>query len=493
MLGVRFSYFDQFIRQSGGSAKAQGLTTQQFCTMFIELKFGKSICEKLRLESSPFVGTPTWFISHNWSEEFLVTVEAIRSTLERVVGKAAVSNTIVWFDLFSLEQSGPRVDIAPEFLCNEFIKNVKATGNMMMVMQPWDNPGALKRAWCVFEAYACVHANSRFEVAMTQKENDRFLETIIKDGGAFNKMLTQINSSKSQAGKASDLQLIGKAIKTLAGGYSGLDRVIFAEMEKWMILLIREKILKATTVSERSHSQLTLAKIFYCIGKFEQAEPLLLDCVSTLRNTYGKKHESIVATNGILAAVYVGQGKYAQAEPLLLEALNGARRAVGNEALPTLVAMNNLATCYKGLKKYDQSERLLIDCLAIHRRNRGDDLTAMVNLALLYEAQGNYAKAESLARDSLTSRRLKSGNEHPDTLSTMSALAAVLKSSKRLKEAEALYLECLQGRRRVLGNNHSTTIDTIHTLGEVYRAQGNMAKAQPLIDEYKSLKANSSK
>jgi len=90
--------------------------------------------------------------------------------LERLLGKAAASDTVIWFDLFSLEQSGSHCickDIAFDFLSTMFPKNVRAIGNVLMVMPPWDNPTTttLTRAWCVFKAYACLHTGSRLEKA----------------------------------------------------------------------------------------------------------------------------------------------------------------------------------------------------------------------------------------------------------------------------------------------------------------------------------------
>ena len=104
------------------------------------------------------------------SYQFLETVEATRLTLERLLGKAAASDTVIWFDLFSLEQSGSHYickDIAFDFLNTTFLKNVRAIGNVLMVMLPWDNPTTttLTRAWCVFKAYACLHTGSRLEKA----------------------------------------------------------------------------------------------------------------------------------------------------------------------------------------------------------------------------------------------------------------------------------------------------------------------------------------
>ena len=109
---MQLVYFSEFIQRHGGGSALQGLTPGPVCSRFIEAecrKSGGSICEQMRLQSSGLVGKPSWFISHTWGYQFLDTVEAIRVTLERVMGgDAAASDVAVWFDLFSLEQSGCR-------------------------------------------------------------------------------------------------------------------------------------------------------------------------------------------------------------------------------------------------------------------------------------------------------------------------------------------------------------------------------------------------
>ena len=96
-------------------------------------------------------------------------------------------------------------------------------------------------------------------------------------------------------------------------------------------------------------------------------------------------------------------------------------------------------------------------------------------------------------RDCLAIQRRVLGNKHSSTLSSIGSLAGLYELQGRYGEAEPLKVECIQGRRRVFGNKHDYTIGTIYGLGDMYHTQGNMVKAQPQLDEYKALKARSSK
>ena len=64
---------------------------------------------------------------------FLDTVEGVRVTLLRLLDADAVDETLVWFDLFSLEQSGGRVDISFDYLRETFLRNVGAIGGDVMM------------------------------------------------------------------------------------------------------------------------------------------------------------------------------------------------------------------------------------------------------------------------------------------------------------------------------------------------------------------------
>jgi hypothetical protein len=96
---------------------------------------------------------------------------------------------------------------------------------MVMVMLPWNDPITLQRAWCVFEAYACLQTQSRFEVALNESESQSFVESIISDFGTLNKMLATINSAKSKATYDIDRDMIHDAISELVG-FTKLVRTI---------------------------------------------------------------------------------------------------------------------------------------------------------------------------------------------------------------------------------------------------------------------------
>jgi len=80
-------------------------------------------------------------------------------------------------------------------------------------------------------------------------------------------------------------------------------------------------------------------------------------------------------------------------------------------------------------------------------------------------------------------RRVRLGDEHPDTLSSMNSMGLLLVSQSKLTEAEPYVREVLETRRRVLGDEHEHTLTAINNMGGLLSARGLSAEAEPFISE----------
>ena len=203
------------------------------------------MCEVLRLTGrEDLTGVARLFISHAWQYGFLQVCDAVWAFLVREHGsEAAAGEEIIWFDLFSNSQHNTG-DKPFEWWTGTFMNAIKTMGSVLMVMSPWDNPVTLKRAWCVFEVYACVSTGSRFEVGMTDEENTRFLKDILDEPERYYKMLGTISSAKAQAFKAEDRDAIFHAIE-LTVGFAEMDSMVLRTLEAWMERELRKIIAEA--------------------------------------------------------------------------------------------------------------------------------------------------------------------------------------------------------------------------------------------------------
>ncbi len=99
----------------------------------------------VRSDTAQFVGEATWFISHTWSNVFTDTLDAVLLFFE---GREDASNAHVWWDVIMTSQhenTGPRKPSS--WWMGTFKESIARIGGLLLVVDVWDNPSALKRAW----------------------------------------------------------------------------------------------------------------------------------------------------------------------------------------------------------------------------------------------------------------------------------------------------------------------------------------------------------
>jgi hypothetical protein len=142
------------------------MTTSQFEKMYLRPRTSRrrcSVTEELAAHaaSAQHVGPATWFISHTWSNPFADTLQAILIFFE---GREDSANAMLWFDVFVDSQhvsAGPSK--SPQWYMTTFKDSIARIGSLLLVVDLWDDPTALTRAWSVwppfvFRARSWLHA-----------------------------------------------------------------------------------------------------------------------------------------------------------------------------------------------------------------------------------------------------------------------------------------------------------------------------------------------
>ena len=96
-------------------------------------------------DASDCVGSATWFISHTWNNSFSDTLESILLFFEDHDDAKQIK---VWFDIFVTPQhasSGPSKPSS--WWMSTFRANIGRIGKLLLVVDVWNHPSALKRAW----------------------------------------------------------------------------------------------------------------------------------------------------------------------------------------------------------------------------------------------------------------------------------------------------------------------------------------------------------
>ena len=152
----------RWLQVTFGSSLA-GMTTSQFEKMFLRPLTARRRCsvavELSAQEATSCHAAPaTWFISHTWSNPFADTLEAILEFFDGAEGKGRPT-AFLWFDVFvdsQHETAGPSATKSPAWYMTTFKNSIMRIGNLLLVVDAWENPTALKRAW------SAVAFSSRF-------------------------------------------------------------------------------------------------------------------------------------------------------------------------------------------------------------------------------------------------------------------------------------------------------------------------------------------
>ena len=479
-----------------------------------------------------WVAPATMFISHAWRYRFLDVADVIIDMIDEMDDASSV---YVWFDVFTVNQHQTTV-VQPSWWYTTFKEAVGAIGHTVLILLPCLDPVPLTRAWCIWEILSTIDGGALLDIRLPKEEQLRFITFLVEHGTEqVVNALVKIDVNRAEAWNHNDRDNILNAVREYPGGASGVNKKIKDSIREW-ICKSTEIGLDLVSAADRPTSKLLMdcTSLMQEMGRYEAAEPLLVEALAGRRAAFGESHPNTLACMNNLANTYTGQGKYDlaihmyhlclrrldesssdlakdvrvtmlksannlasvileryshradEAEDLLNLALSGLKREVGREDPATLSAMNNLATLMqgKGPSHFAQAESLYQEALEIYRETVGENhpscLNVMNNLGNLLKSDGYLEDAEVLLRKSMTGRRRELGDKHPDTLTSMNNLAVLLKDLKKFDEALPLYREALESKLSEIGSEHPTTLTTMNNLAVLLLRLGQFEEAEQL-------------
>jgi hypothetical protein len=138
-----------WLRSTFGASLGR-MTTSQFCQLYVRpftwCSRG-SVTERLMAlgNTAQHVGEATWFISHTWSNAIADTLEAVLLFFE---GREDAASAKVWLDVMVTSQHAKEGPNRPSsFWMSTFKSSIARIGGLLLVVDMWNNPTALRRAW----------------------------------------------------------------------------------------------------------------------------------------------------------------------------------------------------------------------------------------------------------------------------------------------------------------------------------------------------------
>ena len=308
------------------------------------------------------VGKVTHFVS--WWMNY-----SLSAVLEMLKGYAQAAGTDCFFylNVTALRQPATENETLPgegfqQMLGRLFEESVAAAGHTIFLIDNFGDPGALKRAWCLWEIFHTVKAGAKFEVVMSVSQQAAFEQALVHDYDSIQILLSAINVKKATAFKEDDLRMIMDHIEEEVG-FDALNQMIDGEIRGW-VTTTANAALAAVPQEERATGVLInqVALLLKQQGKLDEAEPLYREALQGKRAKLGNDHPSTLNSINNLGMLLQAQGTLDEAEPLFREALQGERAKLGNDHPGTLGSIYNLADLLQAQGKLDEAEPLLRVC-----------------------------------------------------------------------------------------------------------------------------------
>lgn len=271
-----------------------------------------------------------------------------------------------------------------------------------------------------------------------------------------------------------------------------------------------------------------IGQIYYRLGDFDQASPLILDAISLYTNLLGEDHPETAYTLASLGALQSAEGNYKIAEHNLRKALEIYTRAnvtdytkladiksdlaytmrrqgdfvtaenmfrhghklldenLGPKHLETLNFKNSLATTLFNIGKYAEAEEIYREVLPERITALGPEHPAVAetksSLGALMMVNGLIEEAYELLNDAYYIRSQKLGEDHPRTLLTKNNLAILNRDLGQFDISERIFEEVLKSRIELMGTNHTSTAISQFSLAELYIMQHRFPQARELLN-----------
>ncbi|MAS53045.1 MAG: hypothetical protein CMJ44_00175 [Pimelobacter sp.] len=349
---------------------------------------------------------------------------------------------------------------------------------------------------------------------------------------AFARVSAERDRAQTEADKAAEVSAFLASILEGADPYQAAGDTLSAfDLLERGAARIEEDLADQPDV--QAAMQHVMGGVYENLGRYEEAEALLVAALDTRRRLYGSDHLDVAETERALGIVYRRIRDGDRAEPLLRHALDVQRRRLGPDDPEAAYTQRHLASLLRNRGEYDEAERLYRASLASFRSTLGDDhpdvldvknslsvlleqtgqfdeavglmrevvaaqrrqaaqsetgvdasLSAtLATLGTLLREQGDLDGAEAAAREALALDQSVFGDAHPQTATSMRNLASILRDREQYDEAGRLYQAALDIRRAALGPDHPRVANLLNSFGKLRAEEGDLEGAIALSRE----------
>jgi eukaryotic-like serine/threonine-protein kinase len=238
----------------------------------------------------------------------------------------------------------------------------------------------------------------------------------------------------------------------------------------------------------------TLGAVYFDLGQYATAEPLLRDAVALHRTVSGNESAETAAALHRLGATLRRLNRTIEAEAALQEALATRRKFFGGEDLSVADTLYELAGLVNDVRSSAERHAIMESVLAIRRKALGDEhpkvAQAIAGLGYTTQEALGHEQAVQFHAEGLAMRRRLLGNDHPDVAASLDALGYSITHLGQVNEGAAAYREAFGVRRRVLGDQHPRMVVSLLRFTGQLSAQTVDPDALALVREFVASQRN---
>lgn len=219
----------------------------------------------------------------------------------------------------------------------------------------------------------------------------------------------------------------------------------------------------------------TLANIFKCQSRPDEAETLIREVITWRKNELGIQNLDTLLSQLLLGHLLLQQNKYEDAEKLFRHVHEGRKNVLGVESPFTLSVFRDLGLAIEALNRFSEAEAIFRDAFAICQKMSNPSQTDLIwvtfYLARTRWRQGKLAEAEEMFRACLEIRETMLGKDHDDTMISIIAVGQCLQQQGKNAEAEPFYQQAHAHKSKILGPKHAETLDFLFILASLSMKQ----------------------
>ena len=167
----------------------------------------------IRSGKNDCVGSATQFVSHTWKGLFLDLVAALELCY------SDQPHQFFWIDIFVVPQNDEDKPTGENVWYDAFDNMVGAIGSVVVILDSFDDPVYLRRAWCLFEFLVAMQREVGLAIVLAPREENRLVK-FLESGSSFLDLFSRIDFANAEASVAEDQRRIKARVEEeLPGGF----------------------------------------------------------------------------------------------------------------------------------------------------------------------------------------------------------------------------------------------------------------------------------